>query len=145
LIDSDGYVSREGTRITIAQGLNHEKLASDIIALVRSLGFMCNSRVADTQWTYEGELRNGKAICMNVSGNGVEDIPTRVARKKCSSPVKRDTTGTGNITVKQVEFGEFIGLAIDGNQRFVLSDFTVTHNCNIYSKRLKFTLSVLIR
>ncbi len=133
MIDSDGHVTREGTRINIAQGMNHKQLAEDIIFLARSLGFKVCSQIQNTQWKYEGELRKGEAIMINISGDGVEDIPTKVARKKCCAPVKRDTTGTGCLTVKQVEDGEYVGLAVDGNKRFVLSDFTVIHNCNIYS------------
>lgn len=132
-IDSDGYVTREGTRIQIAQGMNHEKLAYELIFLVRSLGLKCCVQKINTQWTYEGELRRGEAIMLNISGEGAQDIPTKVARKKCNSPEKRDTSSTGNLTVKEVEVGDFIGLAVDGNQRFVLEKFTVVHNCNIYS------------
>lgn len=137
LIDSDGHVSREGIRINIAQGMNHKKLAEDIIFLTRSLGFKCCPSMQDTQWTYEGELRRGVCISINISGEGVEDIPTKVARKKCCAPVKRDTSGTGCLTIKRIANGEFVGLAVDGNQRFVLGDFTVTHNCNIYSKEFE--------
>jgi DNA topoisomerase-2 len=137
LIDSDGYVSRNGTRINIAQGMNHKRLIKDIIFLARSLGLMCCSKKVKTQWTYKGEKRQGEAININISGEDIKDIPTKVARKKCNSPVKRDTTGTGKLTVTEVDKGDFVGLAIDGNQRFVLNNFTVTHNCNIYSKRFE--------
>ncbi|VBB18314.1 DNA gyrase/topoisomerase IV [Yasminevirus sp. GU-2018] len=137
LIDSDGYVSRDGTRISITQGMNHEQLANDIILLARSLGFMCCTQIVKTSWKYEGELREGEGIRINISGPGAEDIPTRVARKKCNSPVKRDTTGTGCISISEVDGGEYVGVAVDGNQRFVLGDFTVTHNCNIYSSEFE--------
>jgi DNA gyrase/topoisomerase IV subunit B len=135
LIDSDGYVSRDGTRISISQGMfhNHDNLAKDIIYLTRSLGFMCRSTINKTTWTYKGELKKGLATHMNISGNGVEDIPTLVVRKKCNHPKKHDTSSTGIIKIKEVESGEFIGLEVDKNHRFALEDFTITHNCNIYS------------
>jgi len=137
LIDSDGTVQRDGTRIVIAQGLNHSKLATDIIYLVKSLGFMCCSTMKKTQWKYKGELKRGQAININISGVGVEDIPTLVKRKKCCSPVKRNTLNTGKLKVKEVESGDFVGISVDCNQRFVLEDFTVTHNCNIFSTSFK--------
>lgn len=128
MIDTDGHVSREGTRISIAQGMNHKQLSEDIIFLSRSLGFKCTAHVCKTQWRYEGVLKKGLAIMINISGEGVEDIPTRVARKKCSPPFARDTTGTGYLTIKEIDEGSFIDLAVDGNQRFVLGNFTVVHN-----------------
>ena len=90
-IDSDGYVSREGSRIKIAQGMIHEKLAHELIFLVRSLGLKCCWNKINTQWTYEGEKRFGEAIMLNISGEDAKDIPTRVARKKCDLPKVRDT------------------------------------------------------
>ena len=133
LIDSDGCVQRDGTRITITQGMNHKKLAEDIIFLTKSLGFMCCSQNKKTQWSHKGELKKGNAININISGNGIEDIPTLVLRKKCASPIKHNTLNTGSIKIKEVEPGDYIGLSVNENQRFVLEDFTVTHNCNIYS------------
>lgn len=35
-----------------------------------------------------------------------------------------------SINVSAIEQGEYYGFAIDGNHRFLLGDFTVTHNCN---------------
>lgn len=135
LIDSDGYVTRDGTRIGIVQGMNHEKLAHQIIYLSRSLGFMTCYKICKTTWTYKGEKKEGKAIKINISGIGVEDIPTLVKRKKCSNPKKQNTSGTGSLTIKEIEPDEFVGLDVDGNKRFVLDDFTVTHNCAIFSSR----------
>jgi DNA gyrase/topoisomerase IV subunit B len=134
IIDSDGCVNIEGRRITIAQGMEHSKLAEDIIFLAKSLGFMCSSRIKKTQWDYHGEIRRGTAININISGNGVEDIPTLLKRKRCFPPLKREVTNTGKLQIDEVEDGDFIGLEVDSNHRFVLEDFTVTHNCNIFSK-----------
>ncbi len=36
---------------------------------------------------------------------------------------------TGRIKIKEVEEGKYVGIGIDGNSRFVINDFTVTHNC----------------
>ena len=35
-----------------------------------------------------------------------------------------------SINVSEIEQGEYYGFAVDGNHRFLLGDFTVTHNCN---------------
>ena len=133
-IDSDGHVSSDGRRITIAQGMDHSKLASDLIFLVKSLGFMCSSHISKTQWKYKGELRRGNAVNINISGKGVEDIPTLVNRKRCLPPLSREVTNTGKLIIKEVTTGEYVGLSVDCNKRFVLEDFTVTHNCNVFSE-----------
>jgi len=134
IIDTDGTVQSDGTRIIITQGLNHTQLAKDIVFLAKSLGFTCSTHIMKTQWTHKGELRRGTAINMNISGAGVEDIPTRLPRKKCVAPSKKDVSNTGSLKIRQVEDADFVGFQVDGNNRFLLEDFTVTHNCNIFSK-----------
>jgi len=134
LIDSDGCVTSDGRRITIVQGMLHTKLASDIVFLAKSLGFMCSNHIKKTQWDYHGELRRGTAVVINISGNGVEDIPTLVPRKRCSPPLKREVINSGKLQIREVEAGDYVGLEVDGNHRFVLEDFSVTHNCNVFSK-----------
>ena len=142
IIDTDGSVSRNGTRVSISQGLNHTQLAHDIIFLARSLGFNCQTGIRDTTWTYKGEKRHGQAIYMNISGLNVEDIPTLLPRKKCASPIAHNTSkSTGFITICDAGIGSYVGIKIDGNERFLINDFTVTHNCtNILSKL--FTIDI---
>jgi len=138
LIDTDGHVSREGTRIVITQGLMHKQIIDDIVFLARSLGFCCCVRKINTKWKYEGEIREGEAYCINISGEGVQDIPTLLPRKKCAAPETRNTArSTGYITIEESEEDDFVGFEIDGNQRFLINDFTVTHNCtNIFSSEM---------
>jgi DNA gyrase/topoisomerase IV subunit B len=145
MIDTDGGVTNDGTRITICQGMMHERLANDIVYLARSLGFMCNAHVQDTQWTWNDELRRGEAFNINISGDDIGDIPTLLPRKKCCSPVRKNVTNNGVITVKKVEKGKFYGFETDGNHRYVLSDFTVTHNCNILSTYFRVRVGDSIR
>lgn len=129
LIDTDGTVSRNGTRISITQGLNHERLIKEATFLARSLGFCCSLTIKNTSYTWNGEKRYGKAYNLNISGN-VDDIPTLLPRKKCTKPKLHNTDKTtGQIKIKQIEDGDYIGIKIDGNERFVINDFTVTHNC----------------
>lgn len=136
IIDTDGTVSRNGTRISITQGLDHEQLINDIVFLTRSLGFNCQVNKYPTTWTWNGEKKHGEAFHLNISGNGVEDIPTRLPRKKCAAPIQRNTSkSTGYLTIVDKGFGPYVGIKIDGNERFLINDFTVTHNCtNILSK-----------
>jgi DNA topoisomerase-2 len=136
IIDTDGSVSRNGTRIQITQGLNHTQLANDIAYLARSLGFACHMNIRNTTWSYKGEKKTGEAFNINISGSGVEDIPTRLPRKKCASTQYHNTSkSTGFLTINDAGVDEYVGIQIDGNERFIINDFTVTHNCtNILSK-----------
>jgi DNA topoisomerase II len=140
MIDTDGHVANDGSRITITQGMNHTRLAYDIVHLARSLGFMCNSHIRDTQWEYKGELKRGKAICINISGDNIWEIPTLLPRKKCKAPIVKNVTNNGVLSVKKLDKENFYGFRIDGNKRFVLEDFTVVHNCNIFSSLFRVAI-----
>lgn len=142
IIDTDDSVSRNGTRIHISQGLNHTQLANDIAYLARSLGFACHINIQNTSWSWKGEKKTGEAHCINISGKGLEDIPTRLPRKKCASTIDKNTSkSTGLLTIRDIGTDEFVGIQIDGNERFLINDFTATHNCtNILSNQ--FTIDI---
>jgi DNA gyrase/topoisomerase IV subunit B len=142
LIDTDGHVSRNGTRVQISQGLEHKAIVTGILHLARSLGFCCQLTRGKTTWSWKDEKRMGEAYFINISGEHLGDIPTRLPRKKCANSVVRKTsTSTGFLTVKDAGIKDYVGISIDGNERFVINDFTVTHNCtNIYSD--SFTLGI---
>jgi len=128
IIDTSGHVSQNGTHITIPQELKHTELANNIVYLARSLGFACKE-----------EKREGLAHDIHISGNGLEDIPTRLPSKKCASTIDKNASkSSGFITIRDIGIGEFIGIQIDKNERFLINDFTVTHNCtNILSNYFK--------
>lgn len=133
IIDTDGHVSKQGKRIYITQCIYHEQLAKDIIFLSRSLGFQCTYKVIDKEWEHKGEKKYGTYYKINISGN-IGNIPTLLPRKKCSSDRVHSARTTGYLKIKDVGDGNFVGFEIDDNQRFVINDFTVTHNCtNILS------------
>lgn len=90
-----------------------EKRLDDIIYLARSLGFAA----------YKNKLST------TIHGNGIEDIPTKVHHIHLEGNVLMT-----RITPKSVGMGRYYGFEIDGNHRFLLGDFTVTHNtvCALY-------------
>jgi hypothetical protein len=89
LIDTDGTVTRDGTRISICQSHIHERLVYEIVYLVRSLGFCCSltSFIVAKYKCNNGERRESKAYRINISGN-IQDIPTLLPRKKCYNTKK---------------------------------------------------------
>jgi superfamily II DNA or RNA helicase len=144
LIDSDGHLIKHGG-FEFTQ--KNEKLMDDVIYLARSLGFSCDKKIKNTSWTYKGEKKYGTAFRMTINGKGIEDIPTIVPRKK--SPPRRQIKDVLNYRIKlqKLEIDDYYGFEIDGNRRFLLGDFTVTHNTvlslDIISKLKKKTLIIV--
>ena len=125
LIDSDGHLDKnKGFEFT----QKNEALMDDVIYLVRSLGFACYKKEKNTTWTNNGIKYEGKAWRIFISGKGIEEIPTTIPRKQ-AVPRKqiKDVLSTG-ITVEYVNEDEYYGFTLDGNCRYVMGDFTVTHN-----------------
>ena len=125
LIDSDGNLSENGG-FEFSQ--KNEKLMDDVIYLARSLGFSCYKAIKKTSWTYKDVKNEGSAFRININGNGIEEIPTLIPRKK-ALPRKqiKDVLVTG-IKVEYVKEDDYYGFTLDGNCRYVMGDFTVTHN-----------------
>ena len=135
-IDTDGTAMRDGTQIIICQGLLHKQLIEDITFLARSLGFYASLTMQkSSHTTSDGTKKRKLCYHLNISGN-IEDIPTLLNRKKCKNILKHSPLTTGHIKVSDAGVGKYVGFEIDNNQRFVINDFTVTHNCaNIFSNR----------
>jgi DNA gyrase/topoisomerase IV subunit B len=138
IIDTDGNLTRDGTRIVITQGLEHKILFENLVYLARSLGFCCSVNEFISTYSYKGETKHSPCYKINISGN-IQDIPTLLPRKKCQNTKKKNTDKTmGFIKITEIPNQNYIGFEIDGNKRFVINDFTVTHNCtNLFSKKFE--------
>jgi hypothetical protein len=124
LLDSDGHYSKGGFEFT----QKNETLMDDVVYLARSLGFSCYKTEKKTTWTYKGEKKEGTAFRISINGNGLHEIPTKIPRKR-AEPRKqiKDVLVTG-IKVEYVGEDDYYGFTLDGNCRYVIGDFTVTHN-----------------
>ena len=133
LIDSDGHYDNRRVAYEITQ--KNERLALDIADLVRSLGFRCaiNKKIAKYKSFTKGKWYIGESEVtrLHISGDGLEEIPVLLERKKArkyKSPRDRSLTG---IQVEALGEGDYYGFEIDGNRRFLLGDYTVTHNTSL--------------
>ncbi|AYV78283.1 MAG: superfamily II DNA or RNA helicase [Edafosvirus sp.] len=106
--------------------LESEKLIDDVIYLCRSLGFAAYKSCTIS--------KNGTYYKTTIYGNDLEKIPILRHRKST-----KDLPGNSpenlaknpllyNIYVMSIGEGDYYGFEIDGNKRFVLGDFSVTHN-----------------
>ena len=128
LIDSDGHLVNTKTGFEISQSIENEKLLNDIQYLCRSLGFSCVKRQKKTSWTYKGVKNTGLAWRLNISGDGLHEVPTLVQRKRANERLQIKNALVSGITVTPVGYNDYYGFEIDGNKRFVLGNFIVTHN-----------------
>ena len=137
IIDSDSEISEEKKCIIIK--LINKRLSLDIIYLARSLGFYCNCNktiVENDDKMISDDYIYGETYSINIYGN-INEIPSKLQHKKDILAISKSISkSTGYINIKESVFTKYIGIEIDDNQRFLINDFTITHNCaNIFSSK----------
>ena len=126
IIDSnDSHVLKKGHKIILYFLKSYIKIFKDISFLVASLGFsiIVTSDIFKTHYTK-----------ITIKGEYLYQIPTRKQKYKLL-PLQNELYKTKylsklNTKIKVVELdtGPFVGWQIEGNGRFLLSDFTIVHN-----------------
>lgn len=122
LLDSDGSYNRTAPGYDFIS--KSETLAADVEFICRSLGIAaymnpCIKKCGDAEGIY---------YRVSISGD-CSAIPCRVKRKTASARMqKKDVLRTG-FTVKEAGTGKYYGFTVDGDNRYLLDDFTITHNC----------------
>ena len=130
LIDIDGSVEQEGRIVRITQCFEHKIILDGALRIARSLGFRASINERNTSWVgSDGLITTGRACELTISGEGIEKIPTLLPHKRCVSPINTDMS-CYKIEVVEAGTGRFCGFEVDQNNRFLLGDFTVTHNCD---------------
>lgn len=116
LLDSDGSSSQDNC-IEITQ--KSRELADDLLVLCRSLGFRTTLRPKPVDGVDYYRVR--------LYGD-IWNIPTKIERKKwVEKPLREDPLSYG-FTITEEGVGKYCGFEVDGNHRFLLGDYTVTHN-----------------
>jgi DNA-directed RNA polymerase beta subunit len=140
LIDTDGNVRANGHEIRICQGPKNERIIYDALFLAQSLGFSCHVNSGISQWTHtyengETEKRFSTYKELTITGEFLYEIPTLLPRKKLNdfshnelARVRCDSFIQSPIKVIKKDVGDFVGWQLEGNGRFLLSDFTTVHN-----------------
>ena len=124
LIDSDGFADNKGYEIT----QKNKRLSEDILFLARSLGYAANMKECQKSCMYKGEKKLGTYYRTIISGNTLHEVPVKVPRKKLEPRTQIKDTAVTGITVNHIGTGDYYGFTLDGNNRYLLGDFTVTHN-----------------
>jgi len=124
LLDADAGQSHNGYDLT----LKKTKLAQDVVFLARSLGFRVG--VSDV-WKYDAKSGKGDWYAgINIYGH-TDEIPVRVPYKRCAPRRQKKNPLVCGIEVVPLGPGDYFGFTLDGNGRFLLGDFTITHNTEV--------------
>ena len=137
-IDTDGTTTLDKRSIIISQCGKNMHLIDEFAKISRSLGFSThiqedfikyaslNSEGSITrQMTISGDIEKIPIVlehkkCLPIMNNGID-----IRGRKCADKLK------SGIKVTYMGIGDYYGFKIDNkSERFLLGDFTVTHNCN---------------
>lgn len=123
LIDGDGYKKSDGCCFSIST--KWESLGEGIVYLVRSLGLYSSYK-----WKRSTiKSRNFEAYYFRIGISGhTEIIPNVLSRKRASKRKQiKDVLHTG-FSLKPIGKGAWFGFTVDGDNRYLLGDFTITRN-----------------
>lgn len=121
LIDTDGSLDCGGYDLVFKQKV----LAEDVVFVARSVGFAAYMKPCKKTCTNNRKV--GQYYRVFISGD-VSQIPVRIRRKKAEVRKQKKNVLLTGIKVQSIGKGEYYGFEIDGDGRFLLGDFTVTHN-----------------
>ncbi len=124
LMDTDGHLDRSGCFDFCSKS---ERLANDVVFVARSLGFAayvkpCLKRATNSE---KKELKTYHRV--SISGD-LSSVPTRIPRKKSFSRKQIKNVRYTGFTVEHLPIDDFYGFNLDGDGRFLLGDFTISHN-----------------
>lgn len=122
LIDTDGSLHSCSGYDFISKS---KELSEDLAFMCRSVGLAAyvSETKKSSQYGYTGTYWR-----VSISGD-CSLIPCKVEHKK-ASPRKqiKDVLRTG-FSVEYIGKGKYFGFTVDGDNRYLMHDFTVTHNC----------------
>ena len=124
LLDSDGSLDTNNCYDFIQK---RERLFDNVIFLARSLGFSCYKHPCVKICTNAaGGPKAGNYFRCSISGEGLEEIPTLLNRKKAHERKQIKRSYVNGIVLKYAGEQDIYRL-ITNKSRFIMSDFTVRH------------------
>jgi len=127
LLDTAGtYNSKDGYILKIKNIFPN--LIDDILFILKSLGYLCYTRLVKSN--FENSIFENDNITYTniyINGSHITDIPTKDFNQIITN-IDKDTTSGTRIDVVYKNVDSYYGFTIDKNNRYVLGNFTVTHN-----------------
>ena len=122
MIDTDGCLKKpnECYRYEISQCEKRKHLLESFRIIAGSLGFRAKILAsANNMFT------------LSITGDNIDKIPVKLPRKQIHHQVRMKNCWSHHIEIKSIGRGPFCGWNIDKNERFLLGDFTITHNTRL--------------
>jgi len=122
MIDYDGIYHNGGYEILLKR--KHNRLASNILFMARRLGYYAFKKTTHYSSYYDF------CCAVFICGYGIHRIPIQcmALKKLCMQDYPHPELLNFSLNVMAIGEDDYYGFEIDGNRRFVLGDFTVTHN-----------------
>lgn len=117
-LDTDGHLDHGVFEFT----QKREDYIDDVFFIAKSLGFQCTRSTKNVR----GETYHR----LHISGD-THLIPTRISRKRAATRKQRKHPTSVGFSVESIGVGDYAGFTLDGDGRFLLGDFTVTHNTGL--------------
>lgn len=121
LIDTDGHRVKGRNSFEIIQ--KNKELSEDIVFIARSCGFRSN--IVPVEKTINDRKFRGIYYRVYISGN-LKHIPCLLKNNIYKNSPKNSLYG--GIKIKPKGHGAYYGFTLNGNGRYLLADFTITHN-----------------
>jgi superfamily II DNA or RNA helicase len=120
LIDTDGSLSRVGFDYVSAS----TTLASDVAFIARSLGL-----AAYVTPCFKSDQHGTRGLYHRVSISGHTSIvPCRLRRKQAPPRLQKKSVLVTGFEIEPAGEGDYFGFEVDGDHRYLMGDFTLTHN-----------------
>jgi hypothetical protein len=140
IIDTGGSYCNKSKGYDVIQ--KNKVLADDILFVARSLGFSANMKECEKSCMYMNEKRTGTYHRIHISGDNLSAIPVKCPRKMAISErvINKDSMVMG-ITIEPRGWGKYYGFELDNNHKYLLGDFTVTHNTSLVKEGISKILN----
>ena len=122
MIDTDGTLKKQKNsyRYEISQCKERKHLIESFRIIAGSLGFRAKIYNYDNMYT------------LSITGDNIHEIPVKLPRKQIIEQKRiKNSHKIHNIEINHIGKGPFCGWNIDKNERFLLGDFTITHNTRL--------------
>jgi DNA gyrase/topoisomerase IV subunit B len=122
MIDTDGRLKKQEDSYSyeISQCEKRKHILESFRIIAGSLGF--RAKIYGTSGLFT----------LSITGDNIHKIPVKLQRKQIVSQTRlKNTHKIHKIEIKSVGMGPFCGWNIDKNERFLLGDFTITHNTRL--------------
>lgn len=130
IVDSCGLYAKRPNRVGIKQISVNELLVDKIEFICRMLGMRVSREVYYLKDALIGgrQVKAGSPMYTVYIYRGYSEIPCRIEGKLSSEKNSDENILYNSFNIEVAGTGEYYGFSLDGNQLFLLDDFTICHN-----------------